>query len=119
MYCSEWMKTSCASLMMAALILQPATTLAQDRISDEHGNEKNLVEIAPRSGAAVALHTLSVENSPYLSHDQKLDLLRKHIKYVFVLFQENPSTSTLAPFLALAGSFHSRPTRRLVFTSRS
>jgi len=91
MYCSEWMKTSCASLMMAALILQPATTLAQDRISDEHGNEKNLVEIAPRSGAAVALHTLSVENSPYLSHDQKLDLLRKHIKYVFVLFQENRS----------------------------
>src|SRR5208337_905384 len=32
-----------------------------------------------------------VENYPYLSHDQKLELLRKHIKYVFVLFQENRS----------------------------
>ncbi|MGA2350323.1 MAG: alkaline phosphatase family protein [Terracidiphilus sp.] len=91
MHPSEWMKTACASLMMAALILQPAATLAQDRIADENGNEKNLVEIAPKSGEMVARHTLRVENSPYLSHEQKLDLLRKHVKYVFVLFQENRS----------------------------
>ena len=36
-------------------------------------------------------YTRSVEDSPYLTHDQKLDLLRKKIKYVFVLFQENRS----------------------------
>jgi phospholipase C len=91
MHRSEWIKTNCASLMMAALILQPVVTLAQDRIADGNGNEKSLVEIAPKSGDVVALHSLRVENSPYLSHDQKLDLLRKHIKYVFVLFQENRS----------------------------
>ncbi len=91
MHRSEWMKTSCASLMMAALILQPAATLAQDPNPGKNGNEKNLVELAPKSGDVVAFHTLSVENSPYLTHDQKLDLLRKHIKYVFVLFQENRS----------------------------
>ena len=91
MYSSEWMKTTCASLMMAALILQPVATLAQDRPADGNGSENNLVEIAPKSGNVVALHTLRVEHSPYLTHDQKLDLLRKHIKYVFVLFQENRS----------------------------
>ena len=32
-----------------------------------------------------------MEDSPYLTHEQKLDLLRKKIKYVFVLFQENRS----------------------------
>jgi phospholipase C len=91
MHCSEWMKTNCASLMIAALILQPVATLAQDRPADGNGIEKSQVEIAPRSGNEVARHTLRVEDSPYLSHDQKLDLLRKHIKYVFVLFQENRS----------------------------
>ncbi|MGD0097160.1 MAG: alkaline phosphatase family protein [Terracidiphilus sp.] len=92
MHRSEWMKTTCASLMLAAaLIVQPAATFAQDRPADGNGSEKNLVEIAPKSSDLVALHTLRVEDSPYLAHDQKLDLLRKHIKYVFVLFQENRS----------------------------
>jgi phospholipase C len=92
MHRSEWMKTTCASLMLAAaLIVQPAATFAQDRPADGNGSEKNLVEIAPKSSDLVALHTLRVEDSPYLTHDQKLDLLRKHIKYVFVLFQENRS----------------------------
>jgi phospholipase C len=34
---------------------------------------------------------LSVESSPYLTKEQKLELLRRKIKYVFVLFQENRS----------------------------
>jgi len=92
MHRSEWMKTTCASLMTAAaLIVQPVATFAQDRPADGNGSEKNLVEIAPKSSDVVGLHTLRVEDSPYLSHDQKLDLLRRHIKYVFVLFQENRS----------------------------
>ena len=39
----------------------------------------------------MAAHAVSVEASPYLSHAQKVELLRKKIKYVFVLFQENRS----------------------------
>jgi phospholipase C len=49
------------------------------------------VEIAPRSSAEVARYTRSVENEPPLSEAAKLELLKKKIKYVFVLFQENRS----------------------------
>ena len=71
--------------MMAALIAQPVATLAQDSAA------RKLVEIAPRSGEEVARYTRRLEDSPYLTHRQKLDLLRKNVKYVFVLFQENRS----------------------------
>ena len=53
--------------------------------------EKEMVEIGPRSSAEVANHIVRVEASPNLSFVQKTELLRKHIKYVFVLFQENRS----------------------------
>src|ERR1035441_7358310 len=49
------------------------------------------VEIAPRSSAEVARYTRSVENEPPLSEAAQLELLKKKIKYVFVLFQENRS----------------------------
>ena len=79
----RWVKVS--TFLMAALMALPVATLAQDV------SNKNLVEIAPRSSNEVARYTLRVEDAPYLTHDQKLDLLRKKIKYVFVLFQENRS----------------------------
>jgi phospholipase C len=85
------MKSYCVPLMVAALVLQPVASIAQDSAANENGIEKKLVEIAPRSSNEVALHTLSVESSPVLTHAQKLALLQKHIKYVFVLFQENRS----------------------------
>jgi phospholipase C len=88
---NERAKTVCASLMMAALFLQPAATLAQDPTSDGVVDQKKLVEIAPKSSDEVARHILSVENAPGLTEAEKLALLRKHIKYVFVLFQENRS----------------------------
>jgi phospholipase C len=77
--------------MMAALVLQPGYSIAQDSQVSGTESEKKIVEIAPRSSKEVALHTLSVESAPQLSHAQKLALLQKHIKYVFVLFQENRS----------------------------
>jgi phospholipase C len=48
-----------------------------------------LLQNAPPSGPEPTSYTLARE--PFLSHSQKLDLLRRHIKYVFVLFQENRS----------------------------
>ncbi len=86
----EWAKASCASLMIAALMIQPVTTLAENPKSDGVADQK-LVEIAPRSSAEVARYTRSVESAPVLTHAQKLALLQKNIKYVFVLFQENRS----------------------------
>jgi phospholipase C len=73
------------SLMMAASMVLPATAFAQDSA------RYPVFQIAPRSGEEVARYTRRVEDSPYLTHAQKLDLLQKKIKYVFVLFQENRS----------------------------
>jgi phospholipase C len=91
MQIKEWVKAGCAYLAAVALLLQPVTVMAQDPKNDEQVDQKKVVEIAPRSSDEVAQYTHSVEDSPYLSHAQKFELLRKHIKYVFVLFQENRS----------------------------
>jgi phospholipase C len=77
--------------MTFALVMQPLWLSAQEGKSDGDDDQRKVVVIAPKSGAGVARHTLSVEDSPSLTHDEKLDLLRKKIKYVFVLFQENRS----------------------------
>ena len=91
MHSNEWIKTGCAFLMMAALILQPVATLAESPSSAGVVDQKKLVEIAPKSSDEVARHTLSIESAPVLTDAEKLALLQKHIKYVFVLFQENRS----------------------------
>jgi phospholipase C len=80
----------CASLTVCALTMQPTVGLAQDSLAHDSTATK-VVEVVPKSSDAVAKYTLRVEDSPYLSHEQKLDLIRKKIKYVFVLFQENRS----------------------------
>ncbi|MGO8788270.1 MAG: phospholipase C [Terriglobia bacterium] len=91
MHRKEWVKASCTLLMAAAFALQPFVVLAQEANHDEDADQRHIVRIAPRSSDEVAGYTRRVEDSPYLSHAQKLDLLRRHIKYVFVLFQENRS----------------------------
>src|ERR1700674_2804992 len=91
MHRKEWVQAACACLMLAASMMQPVATMAENHQKDGDGGLKVHVVIAPRSGDEVARYTLRVEDSPYLSHDQKLALLRKKIKYVFILFQENRS----------------------------
>ncbi|HUN62005.1 MAG TPA: alkaline phosphatase family protein [Candidatus Sulfotelmatobacter sp.] len=83
-------KSLCASLAAAALSLQPVITMAQEN-KNEVETQTKLVEIAPKSSEEVAQFTHALHGAPYLSHQQKLELLRRHIKYVFVLFQENRS----------------------------
>jgi len=90
MHTKEWVKAGCASLLTATMMMQPVAMLAESPKGKE-GVDQKILEIGPRSGDEVTRHTLRVEDSPYLTHDQKLDLLRKHIKYIFVLFQENRS----------------------------
>ena len=49
------------------------------------------VTIAPRSSAQVAAEVIDPASEPALSPEEKLRLIRRRIKYVFVLFQENRS----------------------------
>ena len=86
---TEWGKAGCAALMISACVLEPFAALAQQASEPSTGAEQ--LTIAPKSGPEVARHMLRVEDAPQLSHAQKLALLQKKIKYVFVLFQENRS----------------------------
>jgi phospholipase C len=47
------------------------------------------ITIGPRSSDVVQQYVLDVTQEPVLTHAQKLQLLQKNIKYVFVLYQEN------------------------------
>ena len=49
------------------------------------------VTIAPKSSAGVRARVIDPANEPTISAEEKLQLIRRHIKYVFVLFQENRS----------------------------
>src|SRR5208283_885972 len=66
-------------------------TLAENSKRDGSRDQKKVVEIAPRSSAAVARYTRDLASEPSLTHTQKLALLQNNIKYVFILFQENRS----------------------------
>ncbi len=81
---TKWVR-GCTSLMMAASLMLPGTSFAQHRAGYAD------VQIAPKSSDDVERYTRRMGDSPYLTHNQKLELLRKKIKYVFVLFQENRS----------------------------
>jgi phospholipase C len=49
------------------------------------------VTLSPRSSARVAAESIDPATEPVISPEKKLQLIRSHIKYVFVLFQENRS----------------------------
>ncbi len=77
----EYFKKGCASLALLA-ILQPGFALAQTPAP---------VTIAPPSSGTVQQYVITPVQEANLSQAQKLALLQKNIKYVFVLFQENRS----------------------------
>jgi phospholipase C len=82
---------ACALVAIGALLQPMYGEAQQSSPAVETTQENGMVEVAPRSSAEVAAHTLSVASAPVLSSAQKLALLRKKVKYVFVLFQENRS----------------------------
>ena len=93
----RWVSASCASLMTAAMVLQPFAAMGEDQTNQRIVNLKRvepsqpITEVAPHSSAAVSRLIPGKELEPVLTSAQKLALLRKHVKYVFVLFQENRS----------------------------
>ena len=98
---SIW-KKACASVALGALVL-PSSGFAQQEFAHSNARaviqfpattvpqENQLVETAPRSSDEVAKNVIPEGKYPQLSEQAKLELLRKKIKYVFVLFQENRS----------------------------
>ena len=78
----NWRK-GCAALALSA-ILQPGFLIAQEAQS-----AVKELEIAPKSSDAVAKRIIRPEVEAKLTQAQKLALLQKKVKYVFVLFQEN------------------------------
>jgi len=85
MNATELCKAGCALAMAATLAMQPIAAAAQE------ADAKKTVELGPPSGPVVAYYTLDFDRHPALGEDEKLELLKKKIKYVFVLFQENRS----------------------------
>ncbi len=90
---SRRFRLNCTSAVVAAaLALQPlfaASAVAHDDIAAHNPVDASMVVLAPPSSAAVWKMAHQPMNEPALSHAAKLALLRKHVKYVFVLFQEN------------------------------
>ena len=89
----KFQKTCAAAAILALMqpmygAAQQAAQLGTQRSAQSESEE---ITIAPRSSDEVASHVLSVESAPNLSQAQKIELLRKKVKYVFVLFQENRS----------------------------
>lgn len=72
------------ALLALAALLQPGSALAQ--ATADAG-----VTIAPKSSSAVQQWVIAPGSERPLTDAAKLALLRKHVKYVFVLFQENRS----------------------------
>jgi phospholipase C len=79
---NNWYRQSCAVLAAAAL-LQPTIGFAQEPPED--------VRIAPPSSAAVQRFATNMKQQSNLTTAEKVALLQKKVKYVFVLFQENRS----------------------------
>ncbi len=81
----HWQK-GCSALALAAL-MQPGLVLAQT----PQAAPKSMVTLSPKSSDAVQKFVVKPLDEAPLSDAQKLALLKKNIKYVFVLFQENRS----------------------------
>ncbi len=80
-------QSSVAVLLASTLALQSGMGVAQVPAAQT----SSPVTIAPKSSSAVAAMTIKPVSEANLTQAQKLALLQKHIKYVFVLFQENRS----------------------------
>jgi phospholipase C len=81
----ELAKAGCAATMAAILAMQPLASAAQNRSAEK------VVELGPPSSPLVSHFTSEFTRQQPLSEADKLALLKKKIKYLFVLFQENRS----------------------------
>lgn len=77
----------------------------------------SVVTPQPAGPAAVVPYMIQTAHEPKLSQAQELALLRKHVKYVFIIFQENRSfDSYFGSFPGANGLFSQPPAQTLGFT---
>ena len=81
---------TCAAAGIYAL-LQPMCAVAQQAVQEHGQPQQPAITIAPKSSDEVQRHVLEASSRGLLDEAQKLELLQKKVKYVFVLFQENRS----------------------------
>ncbi len=92
---SRRLRLHCTSaLAAAALALQPFAAVAaiapgSSDFAAQNPLDAGMVVLAPPSSKAVSAMMHSPLEEPALGHAAKLALLKKKVKYVFVLFQEN------------------------------
>ncbi|WP_428391748.1 phospholipase C [Lichenicoccus sp.] len=83
---------STSAVAAAAFVVQPLVASCGQPASDlasRNPSDASMVVLAPPSSKAVSAMMHSPTSEPVLSHAAKLALLRRKVKYVFVLFQEN------------------------------
>src|SRR5208283_1868521 len=96
MHITEWARVGCAYLAATALLLQPSgVMLAQDAPGSQR-DQVNKYYIHP-------------DHEPHLSQAEMIQLLQKHVKYVFVLFQENRSFDSYFGTFPGANGLFSQP----------
>lgn len=77
-----WCRSTCAFAVTFAM-MQPTVVFAQEARGD--------VTIAPHSSDLVQRFATDMARQPVMTTADKIKLLRKRVKYVFVLYQENRS----------------------------
>jgi phospholipase C len=85
------MQISACIRTFAALFAFCGISLEIGAAQEQPGAALPDVTIAPRSSALVGAEVINQASEPHISQEEKLALIRRHIKYVFVLFQENRS----------------------------
>ena len=83
------------SLLASALLMQPQMLLAAD--------------ITPQPGGPAMVRAEMVAHEPQLTKAEEIKLLRQHVKYVFVLFQENRSFDSYFGTFPGANGLFSKP----------
>ena len=60
--------------------------------------------VTPQPGGPAVVRQVMVAHEPSLSQAQEIALLRRHVKYVFIIFQENRSFRFLCPSAPFHGA---------------
>src|SRR5271168_2331150 len=65
--------------------------------------------VTPQPAGPEAVRAMMVAHEPSISQAQEIALLRKHVKYVFIIFQENRSFDSYFGTFPGANGLYSRP----------
>jgi phospholipase C len=101
------LRATCACALVAALASPAAAAVVSPLESD--GPQ---IVSQPRANALIAPYASNTANVSLASHDRALELLKKRVKYVFVIFQENRSFDSYFGSFPGAHNLFSQPPSR-------